>query len=297
MLETILSNYFSEWVVDALIDSIKTIPFLFLVFLFIELFEHFWANKVKNFLKASRQQGPLIGSLAASIPQCGFSVVASALYTEKYITRGTIIAVYLATSDEAIPVLLMYPKFLPYVLPLILIKLLIAIPIGYLIDKIFKNEIKEEEHEHNHDEDDHVEGCCRHEITKHRKRDFLIHPFKHTIGIFLFILLITLALNYLMENIDIENLNIFKTGLAYLTPLMAALFGLIPNCAVSVGLVLLFVKGTITFGAMISGLMTSAGIGLLVLLKKNKSKKDTIFILTTLVLVGYITGLLIQLFN
>ena len=189
----------------------------------------------------------------------------------------------------------MYPKFFPYILPLILIKLLIAIPIGYLVDRVFANEIKEENDEHNHDEEDHMEGCCRHDITVHRKRDFLIHPIKHTIGIFVFILLITLLLNFLIEKADIENLSIFKTHFEFLTPLITAIFGLIPNCAVSVGLVLMFIKGTISFGAMMSGLMTSSGIGLLVLLKKNENKKDTIFILTTLVIVGYLTGILIQL--
>ena len=296
MLESFLSNYMAEWAVDAVIDSIKTLPFLFLVFLFIELFEHFWAGKIKNFLMASKKQGPVIGSIAASIPQCGFSVVASALYSERFITRGTIIAVYLATSDEAIPVLLMYPEFLPYILPLILIKLIIAIPIGYLADKFFKSEIIEQ-HEHEHNEEEHMEGCCRHEITKHRKRDFLIHPTKHTLGIFVFILVLTLILNFIMEKIDPVNISFFNTKFGFLSPLITALFGLIPNCAVSVGLVLMFVKGTITFGAMMSGLMTSAGIGLLVLLKNNKSKKDTICILSTLVLVGYITGIFIQLFK
>ena len=296
MLETFLSNFMAEWAVDAVIDSIKTLPFLFIVFLFIELFEHFWANKIKNFLKISKNQGPLLGSIAASIPQCGFSVVASALYSEKYITRGTIIAVYLATSDEAIPVLLMYPKFFKYIIPLILIKLLIAIPVGYLIDKIFKNEVLEDVHHEHHNEEEHVEGCCRHDITLHRKRDFLIHPAKHTVGIFIFILLITLFLNFVLSQLDIENLNIFKESFAFLAPLITAIFGLIPNCAVSVGLVLLFIKGTITFGAMMSGLMTSAGIGLLVLFKNNKNKKDTSFILLTLVIIGYITGLILQTF-
>ena len=142
MLEAFFIQFLPEWAVDAVVDSIKTIPFLFLVFLFIELFEHFWANKIKGFLKASKNLGPFVGSLAASIPQCGFSIVASTLYTKKFITRGTIIAVYLATSDEAIPVLLMYPEYLKYILPLILIKLIIAIPVGYLVDFLLAEEDK-----------------------------------------------------------------------------------------------------------------------------------------------------------
>ena len=286
MLEIITS----DWVQDALIDSLKTVPFLFFVFLFIEIFEHFWADKIKNFLKHSKKEGPLIGSVASSIPQCGFSVVASTLYTEGYITRGTIIAVYLATSDEAIPILLTYPKFLPFILPLILIKLIIAIPIGYLVDVIFKKAIKPENSQSKHN--GHIEGCCKHEIVLHRKRDFLIHPIKHTASVFLFILILTLILNYLMEVKDITTL--LQNVPSVLAPLTAAFIGLIPNCAISVGLVLMFIKGAISFGAMVSGLMTSSGIGLLVLFKNNHNKCDTGIILSILLITGFLTGVIIQ---
>lgn len=289
MLEAFFIQFLPEWAVDAVVDSIKTIPFLFLVFLFIELFEHFWANKIKGFLKVSRKSGPFVGSLAASIPQCGFSIVASTLYTKKFITRGTIIAVYLATSDEAIPVLLMYPEYLKYILPLILIKLIIAIPVGYLVDFLLAEEDKIE----NIQEEENIEGCCRHEIVMHKKRDFLIHPVKHTINIFLFILVLTLILNYILNIFNIENFS--GNGIHWYLPLITSILGLIPNCAISVGLVLLFIKGAISFGALISGLMTNGGIGLLVLLKNNKNKKDTILILTLLIIVGFIVGGAVQL--
>lgn len=289
MLEAFFIQFLPEWAVDAVVDSIKTIPFLFLVFLFIELFEHFWANKIKGFLKASKNLGPFVGSLAASIPQCGFSIVASTLYTKKFITRGTIIAVYLATSDEAIPVLLMYPEYLKYILPLILIKLIIAIPVGYLVDFLLAEEDKIE----NIQEEENIEGCCRHEIVMHKKRDFLIHPVKHTINIFLFILVLTLILNYILNIFNIENFS--GNGIHWYLPLITSILGLIPNCAISVGLVLLFIKGVISFGALISGLMTNCGIGLLVLLKNNKNKKDTILILTLLIIVGFIVGGAVQL--
>ena len=279
---------FSDWIVDAFVDSVKTVPFLFIVFLMIEILEHFFADKIKSFLKHSKSTGPVAGSIVSSIPQCGFSVVASTLYCEGFITRGTIIAVYLATSDEAIPVLLTYPKFLPYILPLIIVKLIVAIPVGYFVDKFFKvNEIKADKIEK-----EHIEGCCRHEIVVHRKRDFLIHPTKHTLSVFLFILAITLILNYLLETYDITN---YLQGMgSYIAPLLSAVIGLIPNCAISVGLVLLFIKGAISFGTLISGLMTSSGIGLLILFKNNSSRKDTAFILFILVLVGFLSGVCIQ---
>lgn len=287
-----IENFLSDWIIDAIVDSVKTVPFLFFVFLFIELFEHFFADKIRSFLRHSKKEGPILGGAAASIPQCGFSVIASTLYTEGFITRGTIIAVYLATSDEALPVLLMYPEYFKYIFPLILIKLLVAIPVGYLVDLVIK---KQNEQKNTHEEKIHISGCHSHEIAAHRKRDFLIHPIKHTLSIFVFILVLTLLLNYLIEVIDITN--IFKTNfshLAFLTPLVAAIFGLIPNCAVSVGLVLMFIKGTISFGAMISGLMTSSGLGLLILFKNNKNRKDIALILSVLVLTGYITGIILQ---
>lgn len=305
MIEEFLEsfNIFPHWMIHGIIDSISTIPFLFLVFLIIELFEHHWAGKIRSFLKYSKKEGPFIGAISASIPQCGFSVVASSLYCEGFITKGTIIAVFLATSDEAIPVLLMYPEYISYILPLILIKLIVAIPVGYLIDCFIKNkqsEIKIEQIEKN--EEEHIEGCCSHNITCHKKRDYLIHPLKHTVNIFIFILLVTLILNYLIDVVDITNVfnsanNHFSYILTlFLAPFVTAVLGLIPNCAISVGLVIMFIKGTITFGAMMSGLMSGAGIGLLVLLKNNHNKKDTFLIMASLVLIGYITGLLIQTF-
>ena len=289
MIETYFVNSIPNWFSDAVIDSIKTLPFLFFVFLFIEIFEHFFADKIKDFLTHSKKEGPIIGAITSSIPQCGFSVVASTLFSEGYLTKGTIIAVYLATSDEAIPVLLTYPKYLPYILPLILIKLLVAIPCGYLIDCIFKKTVLNNTFDHN---EIGIEGCCRHDITNHKKRDFLIHPIKHTLSIFVFILIITVILNYLIESFDIQSLFLLKSR--YLAPLISSLFGLIRNCAVSVGLCLLFIKGTITFGTMVSGLMTSSGIGLLVLFKSIKNKKEIFQILFILTVIGYITGLVID---
>lgn len=287
-----LSTFLSEWALDAVLDSIKTIPFLFFVFLFIELFEHFWADKIRGFLQHSKKEGPILGAGAALIPQCGFSVVASTLYTKGFLTKGTIVAVYLATSDEAIPVLLMYPKFIPYILPLILIKFFVAICAGYLIDCFIKTNIKKNE---TTEHEDHAEGCCRHDVTVHRKRDFLIHPIRHTLSVFVFILVLELMLSYLIEATDFTS--VFNLNNSFLPPLIASFVGLIPNCAVSVGFVLMFIKGTITFGTLLSGLMASSGIGLLILFKNNKNKKDTLFILSALVLVSFLSGILVQLFK
>ena len=194
----------------------------------------------------------------------------------------------------------MYKEYIPYIIPLILIKLIVAIPVGYLIDCLIKNKETDIEIKSIETNDEHIEGCCSHNIVHHKKRDYLIHPIKHTFGIFVFILIVTLILNYLIETADITNIfnNTDNHGSyilsLFITPFITAVLGLIPNCAISVGLVIMFIKGTITFGAMMSGLMSGAGIGLLVLLKNNKNKKDTFLIMSLLVIIGYITGLLIQ---
>ena len=127
----------AEWVADAIADSLIILPFLLVIFIFIELFEYYYSDKVKNFVKYAQTSGPVIGSLVSIIPQCGFSVIASTLYVRKYISMGTLIAIYLATSDEALPVLMAHPDKYKYILPIIAIKLIVAIPAGCLIDKMF----------------------------------------------------------------------------------------------------------------------------------------------------------------
>ncbi len=282
-----------EWAADAIGDSFAVLPFLFVIFLLVEFFEFYFSDKVNTFMKSARKSGPVIGSLASIIPQCGFSVIASTLYVRRFITRGTLLAIYLATSDEAIPVLLANPASYHYVVPVIVIKLLVAIPAGYLVDFIFKqNETSFPEHE---DADEHIEaGCCHHEIMKGRKRDLLIHPVKHTIHTFAFILVITLILNYFI-NVDVISSFYSNDMTAYkiFQPVITAIVGLIPNCAVSIAITLMLIKGTISFGAAMAGLMSNAGLGLLVLLRMNNIK-DTIKTILILLVISIISGIILQ---
>lgn len=279
---------FADWVIDAICDSVHLLPFLFIVFLIIELLEYFWANKINSLLKKTGKSGVLVGSLASIIPQCGFSVIASSLYSRRIITRGCLIAVYLATSDETIPILLATPEKAYLIIPIVAVKLIIGIAIGYLIDFIsptrivdnqdFTPDITEEE------------GCCKHDIEHGHKREILIHPIIHTANVFGFILVITLILNYCLESVTITNL---IEGGKYVQPIIAAFVGLIPNCAISIGITMMLIKGTISFGAAMSGLLANAGLGLLVLLKNNDFK-DTIKVITVLLAVSIFAGLLIE---
>ncbi len=286
-------EFLPDFLKDAMIDSISLIPFLFIIFVLIEIIERYYTKKRHLFVFWIKKVGPLFGSLLASLPQCGFSVIASTVYTRRLLTRGTLVAVYLATSDEAIPVLIANPQKAYIILPIILIKIIIAIIVGYIVDWVITYNAKEPIIEHKHEE---IEGCCHHHIVKDaRKRDFWLHPLKHTLNIFLFIFIISVALAFLLSRSGSEEA-FAKYCLmnSPLQPLMASLVGLIPNCAISVMLSILFIKNTISFGSLVAGLCTSGGLGILVLLRRNGDKKDTFIILSTLVIIGTIVGLILQ---
>ncbi|MBQ9245791.1 arsenic efflux protein [bacterium] len=296
--ELIENTGMADWLADAIIDSVHVLPLLFIVFLFIELIEYFYAEKINSFMQKSEKTAPLIGGLAAIIPQCGFSIIASTLYLRKFITKGTLIAIYLATSDEAIPILLAEPDKIYYVIPIITVKIIIAIIAGYLIDFLLKDKkyiaVADNEDCHLHHEDD---GCCRHSVSKRRKRDLIYHPLKHTFNIFIFILAITIVLNYMIElygRFDI--LPAIFSKVRFLEPVLTSILGLIPNCAVSIALTMMLIKGSISFGAAISGLLTNAGLGILVLLRHKDNYKDTINIIGILLIISIISGYLLQIF-
>ena len=280
---------FADWVIDAICDSVHLLPFLFIVFLIIELIEFYYADKINSLLKRTGKSCVLVGSLASIIPQCGFSVIASSLYSKRIITRGCLIAVYLATSDETIPILLATPAKAYLIVPIVGFKLVIGLFAGYLIDIIrpqavvrnddFSVELIEEE------------GCCKHDIEHGHKRELILHPIMHTANVFGFILIITLILNYCLESVSITNL--LESG-KYVQPVIAGFVGLIPNCAISIAVTMMLIKGSITFGAAMSALLANAGLGLLVLLKNNDFK-DTMKIVAFVLVISIVSGLVLTL--
>ena len=286
----------AEWLADAIKDSLHMLPFLFLIFVVIEVIEFFYSDKMTQLAKYSSKAGPLVGSLAASFPQCGFSVIASTLYTKRLITKGTLIAVFLSTSDEAIPVILSEPSKMYLIVPILLAKIFIGISAGYLIDFLlgqFKN--ADENNAQNAENLEVEEGCCKHHVHKPRKRDLLLHPLEHTVNVFIFVVLITVGLNYMVHCIGgEENLGQYFLNDSILQPVITAIVGLVPNCAISIAITLMYLKGAIGFGSVISGLCSSAGLGLLVLLKKNTLLKDTAKIVIMLLGVSIFWGIIIQ---
>lgn len=296
----IIENFgMPDWLCDAILDSFHILPLLFIVFLIIELIEFFYSEKINSFMKKSEKSAPLIGSLAAIIPQCGFSVIASTLYIRRFITKGTLIGIYLATSDEAIPILLANPTHTHLVVPVVGLKLFIGILAGYLIDFILKDKkyipIVEEA---DSDNDLHAdEGCCHHSVSHRRKRELIYHPLKHTFNIFIFILLITVLLNFVLAvYAEHSVLHLLLGKVKILEPVITAFVGLIPNCAVSIALTMLLIKGSISFGAVMSGLLSNAGLGILVLCRHNENYKDTLKIISILLGISIVSGMIIQIF-
>lgn len=297
-------------ITEALIDSLYMLPLLLIIYIGIELIEYKWGNKIKANIQKAGSAGPVIGSVGGSLPQCGFSVVATALYTQRLITVGTLLAVYLSTSDEAIPVILSQPDKAPLIVPIILTKIFIAIVAGYLIDFIFKRKNKQtllhikayqagkDDKSHQHEKIDDKTACCGHKpssiATKFNPKEIILHPIIHTLKIFGFIFIISATINIIIFSIGEDKFNTMLASNITLQPLVAALFGLIPNCASSVAITQLFLKGSITFGAAIAGLCASGGLGILVLLKEDKDKREVFKIIFMLLIISVSVGLIIQ---
>ena len=287
-----------ELFLDALSDSAAMIPFLLLIYFLVELFERRLSGKITHALEKTAKAGPALGAAFGCIPQCGFSVVASALYARRVITKGTLLAVFLATSDEAIPVILAQPGKGRFVVAVLVTKLIIGVVAGYAIDLVLGS-LSRGKLDHGHQnpfEAPHDAGCCNHDLSGTiGKWQWLTHPLIHTAKIFLFIMAVTFAINVLIAFVGEENLGQVLLKQHLLQPFLAALIGLIPNCAASVAIAELFLKGGLSYGSAIAGLCSSAGLGLLVLLKENHNSRDTIQILLLLVAISTVAGIAIQL--
>ena len=270
---------------DALKDSALVLAFVFLFHVLLSFIE----DKLSNFLTKNHKLSPLFGSLFGIIPQCGTSVLAADLYIRKYITIGTLAAVFLSCSDEALIVLLTHPtEKTIMVLPLIASKFAIGFLVGVIIDLVKKpvivetsEELKDvtcEPHHHHHD---------KVKLHKH-----LIHPLIHSLEIFAYVFVINVSLGLIIASVGEENFADFIVSNKYLSPLFASFIGLIPNCVSSVLISELYISSTIPFGALLAGLLMNAGLGMMILLKNKSTLKQTgiIFLtcFTTAVVFGYI---------
>ena len=273
-----------EWVVESIMDCLKMLPFLFAAFACMEAVEHYSGNKINQMLEKAGHGGPLVGAVLGCIPQCGFSVMASDLYSGGMITLGTLLAVFLATSDEAVLLMLSSPGNGGEILKLMAVKVLIGIVAGYAGDLIFHRRKWAENP---------MEEICDH--CGCRESHGILKPaLKHTLQIFVYILVFTLAISYLIEAFGMERLSGMLMGNTLFQPMIAALIGLIPNCAASVTITQLYISGVISLGAMMSGLLVGAGVGLLVLFRVNPDKKKNLKIVGILYVIGVLAGIVIN---
>ena len=277
-----------EIIEHTLKDSIKLIPFLFITYLLMEFLEHKTSSKINKTIKKSGKYGPLIGGILGLLPQCGFSVMATNLYMGRIITIGTLITIYLTTSDEMLPILISENVAIGVIIKILAIKLLIGVISGIIIDIIFnlKNKGKKIEEEH--------VDFCEHEHC-HCEEGILKSAIRHTISIFAFILLITFILNLAIHNIGEEKLSSMIMNNKIVGPMIAGVVGLIPNCASSVIISQLYIEKVISSAIMISGLLVNAGVGLLVLFRVNRNLKENIKITVILYGIGVISGILLEL--
>lgn len=273
---------------DAAIDTLKLVPFLFVTYLIIEAIEHKASEKTERLIEKAGFAGPLVGALVGIFPQCGFSAAASTLWAGRVITLGTLIAVYLATSDEMLPVLLAEQADLGIIATIMVSKLIIGMIMGFLIDAIYRvvrHGKRDEIDIHHMCEHDHC-GCGE------EKGGILRSATVHTLQVTFFVFLITLVIDAIIQIIGENALATFLDAQPVLSIIGAATVGLIPNCAASVVITELFLEGTISTAAMMSGLLVSAGIGLLVLFRANASAKQNIGVLAILWTTGVLWGLI-----
>ena len=276
-------------IVDALLDAVKMLPFLFGVYLLIEYMEHRNSKGFEDFFKRLGFFGPVGGAVLGTIPQCGISVAATNLFAGRVITLGTIVAVYLATSDEAIPIILAHPDHMGVLWKLILIKLITAILAGIIVDAVSKAILK------NNGEKPFEElcencGCHDHDDDGH-SHSVVIPAVKHTVSIFVFVLIINIVLGFIIEFLGQDFLERILISDSVFQPLVAALVGFIPNCAASVILTQLHLSGVLSFGSCVAGLCTGAGMGLIVLFKTNKRHmKQNFAVVGILYLAAVVSG-------
>lgn len=330
-------------ILDALLDTLKLLPLLLAVHVVIEVFEYTAASKIQVNKVLKSRLAPLIGTGLGVVPQCGFSVVATNLYARRAINLGTLLAVYVATSDEAIPILLSDPSAAVKLLPLLGIKIVMALLLGYGVNLILRrrtlvdapelpteygchghrltapteqsdaphteNECAVQPDVHTHEEtethtdththDDALTGTET-ETTAKKKRKFdykafVVHPILHTLTVAGYVLVVNLIFGIILYYVQEERIAAFMETVRYAQPFLAALIGLIPNCASSVAITQMYALGGLHLGAAVAGLAVNAGLGFAVLVKENKNIKENILIIVGMYLYAVAFGLLVTL--
>ena len=278
-------------ILDAILDTLKIFPFLLIIYVLIELLEH-KTSFAKNGKLLQGKLAPLLGSLTGLVPQCGFSVMSAKLYDRRLISTGTLLAVFLATSDEAFVILLSSGSSAGAVMPLLTVKFVVAVAFGYLANLVLKGEeLGSAESEH---ADMHGYSCGREHDGKHNLNVYLVEPLLHSLKIAFFVLVVNVALGLVIYYVGTDAIANSFVGNEFLQPLITSLVGLIPNCASSVVITETFIKGSITFGSMVAGLCANAGLGLVILYKNTKKIGRNLLFTLALYAIASVVGIAVN---
>ena len=271
---------------DGLIDTLKLLPYLFITFVILELIEHKLSKKNQKILTKNKKYGPLVGGILGALPQCGFSSMAANLFSARVITMGTLIAVFLSTSDEMLPIMISEKVDIMILLKILSFKVVVGIIIGFIIDLVYRKEVSKKNE---------IKEICDHDHCSCDHDGIIVSSLKHTLKIGLFVLLANLIINVIIFEVGEENVSNILLHNNILTYFLSSLVGLIPNCAGSVIITELYLAQMITVGTMLAGLLTGSGLGILLLFRTNKNMKENITVLSIIYFVGVIIGLLVDL--
>ena len=270
-------------VTDSFMDSVKLLPFLFLTYLAMEYLEHKAGQKMQETIRSAGRGGPAIGGVLGIFPQCGFSTVASNLYAGRIITTGTLLAIFLSTSDEMLPIMISESVNMSVILKILAVKVVVALAAGFAVDFLCRRKQRKMQIEH---------LCEQHHC--HCENGIWKSALHHTVEIFLYIMVISLALNLLIGWIGEDVLGSLFLNRPVVGELVAALLGMIPNCASSVAITQLYLNGVLSAGAMIAGLLSGSGVGLLVLFRVNDDHRENCRILGLLYGIGVAGGIAVN---
>lgn len=267
---------------DTFLDSLKLLPFLLITYLLMEYLEHKSLKSNTKLMERAGKLGPLWGSILGVLPQCGFSVASSNLYVSRVISLGTLISIYLSTSDEMLVVLLSKSVSIKIILLLVILKVLVGMSFGFLIDFLFRKK------NNNFDS----ELCEREDC--HCGSNIFTSSIKHTFNTYIFILGVTFLFNVLTSFVSMDKVSLFLRNFSFLTPFILGVIGLIPSCASSVIITELFLGNVISLGSALAGLFANSGVALAVLFRNNKNRKENFLILGILYIISVVSGIIIN---
>lgn len=277
-----VGRFIDEVVIHGTVEVLILLPFLYLTYLLMELIEHRASDKTRAAMARAGSLGPLVGAPLGAVPQCGFSSVAANLYAGRVITLGTLVAVFLSTSDEMLPILIAGNVDITTVLLIMVYKILVAMLAGFVIDLVIR--LMGGRRQEINIDDLCDEGGC------HCEEGIFLSALRHTVSVGLWCLGVIMAIGTLVFFIGTEALGAVIIDVPVISHLICALIGLIPNCAASVALSELALSGIISTGEMIAGLFSAAGVGAFVLFKMNKHPRENLAVLALVTLIGAVFG-------